>query len=110
MLLLFVLLLLACFMAFDRLVRLEYASHRSAWESDGSPRGFFWSPVEATTLRGYVARQRLSLVWLFSTPQWVRQDPGASRLLRRLRGLVLAWNLGIIAAVAVMWLRGVPTK
>jgi hypothetical protein len=41
-------LLLSCFVAFDRLVRLEYASHCRAWEADGKPRGFFWCPVEST--------------------------------------------------------------
>ena len=110
MLLLLVPLLLACFMAFDRLVRFEYASHRSAWESDGRPRGFFWSPVEAATFRSYFAQQRLSFTWLFSTPHWMRQDPTALRLLKWLRGLVLAWNVAIIGAAAIVWLWGLPTE
>jgi len=103
-------LLLACFMAFDRLVRLEYASHRPAWEADGRPRGFFWCPVEATAFRSYFAQQRLSLTWLFSTPHWARQDASASRLLKRLRRLVLAWNLAILFAAASVWLWGIPTE
>ena len=110
MLLLLVPLLLACFMVFDRLVRFEYASHRSAWESDGRPRGFFWSPVEAATFRSYFAQQRLSFTWLFSTPHWMRQDPTALRLLKWLRGLVLAWNVAIIGAAAIVWLWGLPTE
>jgi hypothetical protein len=106
MLLLLVPLLLACFIAFDRLVRFEYASHRSAWESDGRPRGFFWCPAEATAVGSYFAQQRLSLTWLFSTPHWARQDPSASRLLQHLRRLVLAWNLAMVVAAAIVWLWG----
>ena len=103
--LLLVPLLFACFIAFDRLVRLEHASHRSAWESDGRPRGFFWSPAEAAALRSHFARQRLSFTWLFSTPDWMRPDPSALRLVRRLRGLVLAWNLAILGAAVIVWLQ-----
>src|SRR5438105_8579337 len=99
-------LLLACFKAFDRLVRLEYASHRSAWESDGRPRGFFWCPADATPLRSYFAQQRLSFTWLFSTPYWVRRDPSASRLLKHLRRLVLAWNIAMVVAAGIVWLWG----
>ena len=101
-------LLLACFRAFDRLVRLEYSSHRPAWEADGSPRGFFWCPVEATVFGSSFAQQRLSLTWLFSTPHWVRQDASASRLLKHLRRLVLAWNLAMLIAAVTVWLWGVP--
>ena len=32
------------FVVFDRLVRLEYEKFRAAWEHDGCPPGFFWSP------------------------------------------------------------------
>jgi hypothetical protein len=103
-------LLLACFVAFDRLVRLEYASHRPAWEADGKPRGFFWCPAEATIFRSYFAQQRLSLTWLFSTPHWARQDAAAPRLLRRLRGLILAWNVAMLIVAISVWLWGVPTE
>jgi hypothetical protein len=110
MLLFLVPLLLACFLAFDRVVRRQYASHRSAWESDGRPRGFFWRPAEATVVRSYFAQQRLSLTWLFSTPHWARQDPSASRSLKSLRRLVLAWNVSMVVAAAVVWFWGVPQK
>lgn len=104
MLLVLVPLLLACFLTFDRIVRLEYASHRSVWESDGRPRGFFWYPAEITAFRSYFAQQRLSLIWLFSTPHWARQDPSASRSLKYLRCLVLAWHAWLVAAAAIVWL------
>ena len=103
-------LLLARFLAFDRVVRLEYALHRSAWESDGRPRGFFWCPAEATALKTYLAQQRLSLTWLFSTPHWARQDPSASRFLKYLRRLMLAWNVSMGIAAAIVWFWGVLPK
>ena|SRR5713101_3144951 len=96
-------LLLACFAAFDRLVRFEYGSYRARWESDGRPRGFFWRPSEAETFRSYLAQQRLSFTWLLSTPVWMREDPAARRLLRWLRGLVVAWHVAIICAALVVY-------
>ena len=81
--------------------------HRSAWESDGRPRGFFWSPAEATAFGSYFAQQRLSLAWVFSTPHWARQDPAAARSLKHLRRLVLVWNVAMVVAAAVVWFWGV---
>jgi hypothetical protein len=101
-------LLLACFLAFDRLVCFEYGSHRSRWESDGRPRGFFWAPAEGGGLRSYLAQQRLSFTWLFSTPHWMRADRTALRLVWRLRLLVLAWHIAIISAAVVVYLWVIP--
>ena len=104
--------LIAAFIVFDRLVRLEYSDHRRAWEADGRPHGFFWVPREVTFAGGWLvslgssaARMRKSYVWLFSTPDWVRTDNNARRLLYWLRILVLTWNIGLIAAVLANVLR-----
>jgi len=78
--------LLESFLPFHQLIRLEYNSYKSQWENDGKPRGFFWFP------RGYWkgkgkgwfstwksadksdwAMQRTNLIWLFSTPQWMKE-------------------------------------
>jgi hypothetical protein len=69
-----------------------------------------WCPAEATPFRSNFAQQRLSLTWLFSTPPWAREDPSASRLLRHLRRLVLAWNVSMVVAATVVWFWGVPHK
>jgi hypothetical protein len=103
LLLLFV--LIAVFLTFDQLVRLEYSSYRTNWEKDGGPAGFFWTSPEHRTFRGRLTRSltrsRVSLTWLFTTPEWIQVDEQARRLVRRLRILVLIWNVGIISVVIV---------
>jgi hypothetical protein len=95
--------LLAAFLLFDRLVRLEYQSYRRNWEADGQPHGFFWVPPEVKRLGGWAvsfrsdfASKRCSYVWLFSTPDWVRRDEKAKQLLNWLRVLVVVWNASIL--------------
>jgi hypothetical protein len=95
--------LLAAFLMFDQLVRLEYHSYRRNWEADGQPHGFFWVPPEVKRLGGWAvsfrsdfASKRCSYVWLFSTPDWVRRDEKAKQLLNWLRVLVIVWNTSIL--------------
>jgi len=98
--------LLAAFVMFDRLVRLEYQSYRRNWEADGQPHGFFWVPPEVKRLGGWAisfrsdfASKRCSYVWLFSTPDWVKKDEKAKQLLYRLRILVVVWNISMLLSV-----------
>lgn len=100
--------LIAGFITFDKLVRLEYSSHRTDWEEDGKPHGFFWVPTESKSAAGWLvnvgssaASWRTSFAWLFFTPEWVRGDEKALRLIFWLRILVFTWNLGTIGAVVV---------
>jgi len=101
--------LIGAFVAFDKLVRLEYSSYRRAWEADGKPHGFFWVPTESKSMAGFMvsfgssmAFQRRAFSWLFVTPEWMKTDKRALRLVFWLRVLVLAWNLGIVANVLVL--------
>jgi|SRR6266550_739634 len=98
--------LIAAFIIFDRLVRLEYSAYRSNWEADGKPHGFFWVPAESKSAGGWLVGSRSSFAfhrctfgWLFSTPAWMRDNASARRLVFWLRLLVLTWNLGIVGAV-----------
>ena len=98
--------LLAALVVFDRLVRIEYTEHRLSWEADGKPYGFFWVPAESKMAGGWLvsfgggfARNRCIFGWLFSTPEWMRRDERALRLVSWLRVLVLSWNVGILGAV-----------
>jgi len=98
--------LVSSFFTFDKLVRLQYEAHRSYWERDGGPRGFFWwAPGTRKwfriNLRSEWAFQRTNLRWFFSTPNWMRKDPQAVRLVRRFRLLVLIWNLGILLLLTI---------
>jgi len=98
--------LIAAFIVFDQLVRLEYSSYRKNWEADGKPHGFFWVPSGSKSSGGWLvgfgssfAFHRCTFGWLFSTPEWMRRDERALRLVFWLRTLVLTWNLGIVGAV-----------
>lgn len=100
--------LLGAFLIFDRLVRLEYESYRRHWLADGQPHGFFWVPPVVKRLGGWTvslrsdfASKRCSYVWLFSTPDWVRKDEKAKRLLKWLRILVVLWNTSIL--LSALW-------
>ena len=103
----FVLALLAAFVTWDRLIQHEYAAHRPDWERDGRLVGMFWRPPETevlgpvSSLRVSWATHRAMFGWLFSTPAWAADDPEAVRLMRRLRLLVLVWNVGLLAVIAV---------
>jgi len=97
--------LIAVFLTFDQLVRFEYCSSKENWDKDGKPRGFFWRPAEsnaglARMLKSNFALQRCAFVWLFKTEDWMKADQHALRLVRRLRVLVLIWNVGILAGAA----------
>lgn len=98
--------LIAAFIVFDQLVRLEYSSYRKHWEADGRPYGFFWIPAESkiaggwlVSLGGGFARSRCTFSWLFSTPEWMRRDEKALRLVFWLRVLVLSCNVGVAGIV-----------
>jgi hypothetical protein len=78
---------------FDRLVRAEHQLHRAAWESDGSPCGFFWWPPDSFPFAGYFARTRVAFAWLFQTPPWVSLSSEHIQLLRRFRVCIVAWNI-----------------
>jgi len=93
--------LIANFLVFDQLVRLEYENYRMNWEADGMPHGFFWVPEEAKAAGGWVVRfgssaalQCCTIAWLFSTPEWMRRDEKALRLVFWFRILGLVWIVG----------------
>jgi len=103
--------LIAGFIVFDKLVWLEYLSYRSNWEADGKPHGFFWVPPESRFAGGWLVRfgssaaqRRKSFAWLFSTPEWMREDERALRLVFWLRILVLSWNVGLGSVLVVLLL------
>jgi hypothetical protein len=94
-------LLLYAFLMFDRIVRTEYEKNRIVWEADGRPCGFFWNAPECTLVRSGWARNRLSFVWLFTTPSWSDDSAECKIWLRRLRVSVFAWNVLILVSFLV---------
>ena len=108
------------FLVFDRLLRLEYERFRAAWEHDGCPPGFFWSPPRsdrdtAPTLSRppswirqegirqmrYMARGTVAAMWLVVTPPWMQQDQNALALVSKLRRLWLGFIFIGIPALAL---------
>ena len=47
--------------------------------------------------KSVLARDWLSLSWMFSTPRWMLGDAGAKNLIYRLRILTAIWDIGILS-------------
>ena len=88
--------LILAFLNFDRLIKIQYEKYREQWTLDGKPRRFFAASSEGPWIRGWIATYRLSFSWLFKMPEWVRNDHEARKSLKKLRLLVLIWNIVII--------------
>jgi hypothetical protein len=78
----------------DNIIRIEHDQHPEQWKQDGRPRYRRSKGEQASSL----AYHRVAFVWLFQTPSWVRESAHLLGLLRRLRWLVGAWNVGVLAA------------
>jgi predicted membrane protein len=89
--------LIWAFTTFDNLIKLEYESFHEQWIKDKQPVGMFWRPenYRVSFSSGNVS-QKYMLVWLFKTPEWVNGSDEASALLKRLRVLVLIWNICVL--------------
>ncbi|MBV9848864.1 MAG: hypothetical protein JO250_04170 [Armatimonadetes bacterium] len=99
------LVLIAAFVSFDRLVQIEYDQYYAQWSADGKPAGFFWRPSGVSYPDGSdapspVGRLVCGLLWLFTTPKWVRGNAMAARRLRQFRLCVLVWNVGFLTALS----------
>jgi hypothetical protein len=101
--------LIGAFYFVDVLVRHEYQFHRTVWEQDGRPTGYLFCPLEATLVRSRLAFGRLSMAWLFWTPEWMRDDSAARKLVSRLRWCVLVWNIGLIIFFVLLFASGAFT-
>lgn len=82
--------------SFDRIVQLQYADHFHAWDADGRPTGFFWSPKGVSWVSGLMAKERLSVTWLFATPLWAKGCKEARHHLHDMRVAVIGWNALVI--------------
>jgi hypothetical protein len=98
------------FALFDRILWLQYHFHREDWERHEKPIGFFWLPGESSWWGGTFARNRCSREWIYKTPDWMRKDERALRLLYWYRWLGWVWIIGfmvIFSPLIISWLQGI---
>ena len=84
-------------LSLSRLVRAEHDLHYDAWLADGRPQ--FVTRRERFGLGSHWALLRVSFVWVFRTPTWIRSSPDHIRRLRLLRLFVAAWNVPIFSFI-----------
>ena len=87
---------------FDHIVKAEYQLNKVAWEEDDRPMGFFWRAPESTYFRSSWARNRLLVVWLFTTPKWAEDSTDCHVWLNRLRISVLGWFILVLALFSIL--------
>jgi hypothetical protein len=93
--------LVAAFLAFQRLVTIQRDRHTDVWNRDGSPMLF------RSFLSG-IAAQRCMLVWVFRTPTWVEADTDSRAQLRRMRIAVAIWNFAVVPLFILVSLASLP--
>jgi hypothetical protein len=85
------------------LVRREYEEHPEIWKEDGQPRPMFWFPRETVfggwypTYRSGRAYYGVTLRWTFITPEWIRRDQEARKLLLAHRALLVVAIISVLA-------------
>jgi len=92
--------ILAAFYLGSRLIRIEYEFHRENWEDDGKPADYF-SSVPGS----HVSRFAVSTSWLFATPEWMKGESRARKLIVWYRLLCLMFLTGSIAMVYLQFKR-----
>ena len=105
----FALCVLALFLIFDAILRIQYKNHYEEWLREGKPHGFFFTPKEARTFFGmpgfgsWLATQRRYFTLSWRTPNWALKEPKVLKLIFWYRILNVAgfllWLLFIFAAV-----------
>src|SRR6266404_3918020 len=88
--------LLVAFWLASRLIRIEHQSHRENWEEDGKPADYFWSVPGS-----YVARFAVSISWIFATPDWIKSEPSASKIVIWYRALFFIWIVSWIMMIVL---------
>jgi len=94
--------------AFQRLIKYEYGEHRSEWENDGNPCTIFWRPPESNYWLNFSLLspgKKIWYKWIFTTPDWIKNDDRALVLHRELRkttGAAFFCTLCVMAPIAII--------
>jgi len=99
---LFVPVVIAAFVIYDRIIHLEATRYPAAWQQDGQPGGIFRSPPHAKR----ATRSSPFFSWLFKTPGWARDDQQLRRLFWSFPILVIIWNIAIFSMLISQFLFG----
>ena len=84
----------ASFILSSWLIRIEYESHRHSWDEDDKPADYFGSVPGK-----YASRMVVGIAWVFSTPEWMKRDSKARRIVFAYRLLFVLWIAGVITMV-----------
>lgn len=76
----------------SRLLLIEYERHRDSWEADGKPADYFFHIPGS-----YASVMFVSTAWLFVTPDWMKGDRSAWKMVVWYRVLILLLFVGAIA-------------
>lgn len=93
--------LFLAFKACNDIYLYEYEHILEQWEKDGKPRGLeFWKFPKPSWRDNYRPAAFRSaaispMLWIFVTPKWVEDHPGAQKYFENLRTNVLWWSIGI---------------
>ncbi len=89
---------MVAFINFDRLIKIQHGRYKADWVKDGKPRGMYWKPPELSwfDFGSSISMQKLSVAWLFKTPQWASADSEAKECLRKMRMYVIVFYVAVI--------------
>ncbi len=88
--------------AFDGLIYRLHRNHRDQWLACGQPMGIFRTPQEVQDLpagkqfASSIANSSVSWQWMFVTPEWMKQEADAYRLVRRMRIATVTSVFGMV--------------
>jgi hypothetical protein len=93
--------------ALDSLLKYEFDNLPKQWNMDKQPRGMFWKPKVRSN--NFLNRLFLSnpgvafFKFLFTTPQWVKDNPEPTKHIKEIRKFTLFWNIGVVAWFFVLF-------
>jgi|WetSurMetagenome_2_1015567.scaffolds.fasta_scaffold698293_1 hypothetical protein len=93
--------------AFDKLIKYQYENLHQQWEKDRQPYGMFWKPeLEKIGMfnRVFFGSPAISSFrFIFTTPEWVKNDPESMSNIKKFRKFLLLWNVGVVVWFLVIF-------
>ena len=95
---------IAGLMICDKLIPIERDRYPEQWVLDRRPATFMRrSKTSPQTIQASYAATASCLRWAWSPPAWLRADPAAATLIRRLRMLLIIWTFAAVPLVVVVY-------